>query len=296
MIGRTRKRGRGGRRATKDVSLPALYRPARRGALIGGLAAAGVALGATVMLADLPGRIWRSTAGAVAHAGLEVKRVEIDGVHYLTRLDVYSAVLAGPSASMLDVDLSAARLRLKRLPWVADASVARALPDRLLVHVVERAPFALWRTERAMAVIDEKGQILDRRNLKRFADLPLLYGEGANVEAARLWPLLATQPELHARVAGAGWIGRRRWDVRFRSGEVLALPEGYAAARKALARFAAMEREAGLLDRGFVRFDMRLADRLVVRKTGSNGPATPGDMSDRAAGKAAAGVTGGVAI
>ena len=54
------------------------------------------------------------------------------------------------------------------------------------------------------------------------------------------------------------WIGGRRWDVRFQSGEVLALPEGEAAAAKALAKFARMDASAGMLGKGFVRFDMRL--------------------------------------
>ena len=66
-------------------------------------------------------------------------------------------------------------------------------------------------------------------------------------------------------VNGATWIGGRRWDVRFASGETLALPEGGAQERAAFAKFDRMDQFARLLGRGFVRFDMRIPDKFVVR-------------------------------
>src|SRR3546814_15048721 len=69
----------------------------------------------------------------------------------------------------------------------------------------------------------------------------------------------------------AVWIGGRRWDIRFRSGETLALPEGDAAAIRALKLFAKLDGAQGLLKRGFVRFDMRLPDKLVIRVTDEPG-------------------------
>ena len=64
---------------------------------------------------------------------------------------------------------------------------------------------------------------------------------------------------------GATWIGDRRWDIRFRSGETLSLPEGDGAARDALVDFARRDGVARLLGQGIVRFDMRVPGRFVVR-------------------------------
>jgi cell division protein FtsQ len=66
-------------------------------------------------------------------------------------------------------------------------------------------------------------------------------------------------------LAGATWVGNRRWDLRFQSGETLALPEGEQDAARALIRFARMDGVTGLLGEGFQRFDMRVPDRFVVR-------------------------------
>lgn len=248
-----------------DVQLPALSRPKKRAWFVGALATCGIALGAGVILGDVPGMAWRAVSQSVARVGLVAEQVEIVGATHTRRIDVHQAVLPAGSNSMLDIDLEAARKRVAALPWVADVSIRRALPSRLIVTLQERTPSAIWRNGNSAVLVDAEGAVLTATDLIPFAGLPILVGPGAATEAARLWPVLATQPQLHARVTGAAWIGRRRWDIRFDSGEILALPEGYDNARSALKRFAEMEAKTGLLDRGLARFDMRIGDRLVVR-------------------------------
>ena len=54
------------------------------------------------------------------------------------------------------------------------------------------------------------------------------------------------------------------------SGETISLPEG-AAAQTALTRFADIHRATPMLGRGFVRFDLRVPDKMVVRVGGEPG-------------------------
>jgi len=76
---------------------------------------------------------------------------------------------------------------------------------------------------------------------------------------------VARTPALKPLLAGATWIGNRRWDLRFHSGETLALPEGEEAAAHALTQFARMDAAKAMLGQGYVRFDMRIPGRTVVR-------------------------------
>ncbi len=55
----------------------------------------------------------------------------------------------------------------------------------------------------------------------------------------------------------------------------MALPEGEAAAAKALQRFARMDRSTGLLGRGFKRFDLRIPGKMIVRL-----PRAPGETAE----------------
>jgi cell division protein FtsQ len=56
------------------------------------------------------------------------------------------------------------------------------------------------------------------------------------------------------------------------SGETIALPEGEGAARQALLKFARLDKSAGLLGRGIVRFDLRVPGKMIVRL-----PRAPGE-------------------
>ncbi len=109
-----------------------------------------------------------------------MRHVEVHGVATGPRLAVIAAALEGPTNSMLLVDLNAARARLTALPWVADASVSRRLPDTLIVDVVERRPVALWQFRHRLAAIDRTGVPLTAERLDRFAALPLVVGAEAN--------------------------------------------------------------------------------------------------------------------
>ena len=73
-------------------------------------------------------------------------------------------------------------------------------------------------------------------------------------------------------MASATWVGGRRWDLSFQSGETVALPEGADAARAALSKFAKVDQSNGLLGRGLVRFDLRIPGKMIVRL-----PRSPGE-------------------
>jgi cell division protein FtsQ len=79
-------------------------------------------------------------------------------------------------------------------------------------------------------------------------------------------------PTLKPQLASATWVGGRRWDLNFQSGETVALPEGESDASKALVKFAKLDKSTGLLGRGVVRFDLRVPGKMVVRL-----PRAPGE-------------------
>jgi cell division protein FtsQ len=231
-----------------------------------GGAVIGVAIVAGLFAIHVPQMIGTELGELVGMAGLSVKRVEIQGIHHMDRLPVYSVALDQTSTAMPLVDLEAIRQKLLKFGWVADARVSRRLPDTLLVDVVERVPAAIWQYQGKLSLIDKDGVVLAPIDPQSMPDLPLLVGPGANDHAQALQALVAAAPRLKPMIIGATWIGDRRWDIRFASGETLSLPEGDDAARHALIVFDRMD-EAGprLLAAGFVHFDMRLGKKLYVR-------------------------------
>jgi cell division protein FtsQ len=230
----------------------------------GGIA---VALAALTWI-GIPGMIGTAIAEGAGQAGFRVEQIEVTGLKRMDRMSVYAVALDQQSRAMPLVDLEAVRQKLLRYGWIADAHVSRRLPDTLLIDIVERSPAAVWQDNGQLTLIDKDGVLLEPVKPDAIPDLPLVIGPGADRQEAGYQALLAAAPALKPRVKAATWIGNRRWDLTFDSGETLALPEDGAPA--ALLKFAELDGARPLLGRGWMRFDMRDPSKLVARKPGAS--------------------------
>ena len=229
------------------------------------VAMVGAASIAGVIMAGLPGYVGTAVAHSIGRAGFEVKRVEVTGIDRMERLTVYAIALDQHSMAMPLVDLDKVRNQLLQFGWIKDARVSRRLPDTLVVDIVERKPAAIWQHNQLLSLIDANGVVLEPIQLDAMPDLPLLIGKDANAQATALSQLMERAPALKPMLAAATWVGGRRWDLRFQSGETLALPEGEDLAGESLVRFARMDGVQRLLGRGYARFDMRDPTKFVAR-------------------------------
>lgn len=230
---------------------------------------------AAVLAFRLPQMLGMAIGEGVGGAGFTMRRVEIKGAQRVSRLAIYNVAFDQDSMAMPLVDLEATRARLLQFGWIREARVSRRLPDTLVVDIIERQPAAIWQNNRQLILIDGEGVELEPVRIEAMPDLPLLIGPAANRHVAALGALLAAAPRLRPQVAGATWVGRRRWDIRFQSGEILSLPEGDDQAKLAILSFAARDQEDPLLGRGFVRIDMRDPRRTIVRVSGQPGATVP---------------------
>jgi len=256
----------------ESLPLPDAVRRVSWWILAGMVAALVIAVASALGVPQLFGR---TLGEAVGESGFTLKHVEIKGAVHVPQLEVYNIAFDQTSAALPLVDLEGTRQRLLGFGWVKDARVSRRFPDTLVVDIVERQPAAIWQNNQRLVLIDNEGVVLQPVQLEAMPDLPLVIGPAANRQVPGLGKLLEAAPQLKPIMAGASWIGARRWDIRFQSGETIALPEGDAAAAKALAHFARLDQATQLLGRGFVRFDMRIPGKLIVRVSAEPGSSVP---------------------
>jgi cell division protein FtsQ len=242
-----------------------------------------LAIGLVVLVAlDIPAKAERAAGSAIGRAGFTVNGYQIVGISHMNRalvddvvtdeLHRASAEADSDKAPQALVDVAEIRRRLLAFGWVKDARVSRRLPDTLVIDIVERKPAALWQNQGELALIDNEGVVLDHVPVDKMPDLPLLIGPGANAQEQQLSRLMAAVPTLKPQLTSATWVGGRRWDLNFQSGETVALPEGDEAAMAALSKFARVDKQTGLLGRGIVRFDLRIPGKMIVRL-----PRAPGE-------------------
>jgi len=204
-------------------------------------------------------------AQIAASSGFEVNSVDVRGTKHLNQLKVYDQVLGERNRAMTQVDLDALRAKVMTLSWVEDARVSRQLPDRIVVDIVERTPHAVLRKPDRLVLIDATGHELEPVAQGKTKGMLMISGPGAQAEVEGLDKLLDAAPALRPQVVAAEWVGNRRWNLTFKTGQVLALPQGDEDSAKALIEFARLDGVNRLLGGKVVAFDMRTPDRIYMR-------------------------------
>ena len=229
--------------------------------------------------AGLPSLAGQQLAQIAGDAGFEVRRVDVRGVKNLNELKVYERVLAERDRAMPLVDIDALRAELLELSWVEDARVSRQLPDTLVVDIVERTPHAVLRKPGRLVLIDATGRELEPVSPARARGKLVVSGPGAGQQVVALSSLLEAAPALRPQIREAEWVGNRRWNLTFKTGQVLALPEGDKRSAGALMAFARLDGTNRLIGGRVAAFDMRASDRIYLRVPdggrADDKPATP---------------------
>lgn len=231
--------------------------------------AVAVALVWTVaVMAGIPALASEQAALIASDAGFKVSHLEVRGVNRMNEQRIYERVLGQNDRAMTTLDLAALRDELNQLPWVKDARVSRKLPDTLVIDIVERSPHAVLRKPDRMVLIDDTGTELETVKPDKAKGMLVLSGLGVGKRVEDLTRLLDAAPALKPQVSEAEWVGNRRWNLTFKTGQVLALPEGDEKSAGALLSFARMDGVNRLLGGKVAAFDMRAPDRIYMRVPG----------------------------
>lgn len=195
--------------------------------------------------------------------GFVVDRVDVMGEGRLREEDVRRALGVTPGDYLFELDIKAAQNRVESLSWVDRAVVRRLWPDRIVVQIVERKPYALWQHQGILQVVDVAGNTIKEADPIEYANLPLVVGANAPDQAERMQNILRTYPEIYHRIDALIYLNDNRWDLYMDGGEMrVKLPAGDPDA--AINRLYRLHQQTMILDRSIGQIDMRLPDRLTV--------------------------------
>lgn len=198
-------------------------------------------------------------------AGFSVRTVTITGQSELREAEILAAAGVGPASSLPFLDVGAIRERLLALPMVKSARVLKLYPDRLVIAIEERRPYALWQRDGQIAVVAADGAVVDELLNGRFLALPFVVGEGAEKRLTEFARLVAAAGDLGPRIKAGILVAGRRWTLDMTNGVAVKLPEQDP--EGALATLTRLQREARILDKDVLSVDLRTPDRVAVRLT-----------------------------
>jgi cell division protein FtsQ len=214
---------------------------------------------ATTVLAELA-----DARDAVANTlGFRITSIALAGQRHITREEILTTAGVTGRTSLLFLDATTARTRLKTNPWIAEATVLKLYPGRLHIAVTEREAFALWQKAGKVTVISDDGTVVEPYVAKRFAKLPLVVGAGAEVKAKEFLALIDRYPLLRDQLHASTLVAERRWNLQLKNGITVRLPE--TDVERALVLLVQLDRDKKLLSRDVAAIDLRLSDRVTVR-------------------------------
>jgi cell division protein FtsQ len=201
---------------------------------------------------------------AIANAfGFRITSIALAGGRALTREEILTTAGVTGRSSLLFLDATAARARLKANPWIAEATILKLYPGRLHIKVTEREAFALWQKDGKVAVISADGTVVESFVSQRFAKLPMVVGAGADVKAKGFLAIVDGFPVIRDQLQASILVADRRWNLRLKNGINIRLPEEGIEA--ALTTLLDLDRDKKLLSRDIDVVDLRLPDRVTVR-------------------------------
>lgn len=197
--------------------------------------------------------------------GFGLDSVTIAGQSELSQKQILDTAGVSARQSLLFLDADEIRRKLLAMPLVKNVSVRKLFPGRLTIEVVERQPFGLWQKDGVVHIVATDGAPIDVFQDEKFAGLPFVVGEGANLRIDEFMGLLAAAGDLRLRIRAGMLVSNRRWTLKMTNGVEVLLPGADPSA--AVALLARLEAEKGILEKDVVSLDLRVAGKLYVRLT-----------------------------
>ncbi len=197
--------------------------------------------------------------------GFSISEISINGNKEVTNAEILAASGISAANALTSLNVADIQARLKRIPLISEASVRKLYPNKLVITLVEREPYALWQKDGDVRVISSDGTVIEGFNDPRFQRLPHIVGEGANLRVKEYVELLEAAPQLKDRIRAGTLISERRWNLKLANGVDLKLPEEGAAL--ALAKLAKLDANSNVLDKDILAIDLRVPGRAAFRVT-----------------------------
>lgn len=229
--------------------------------LVGGAAIAGASwIGGNLF--NTREALYAAADGVATAAGLTAT-IDVQGVEGQRKTEVAGVVLPDGRRSIMGASPQTMKDNVESLDWVESATVQRLWPTTIRVKVQRRDAFALWQENGTLTVVDAAGERVHGALPSVYRNLPRIVGPGAGPAAEPVLHALEELPLLRARLASFVRVGERRWNLNLKNSMVVMLPEEDPVG--AMAQLETLQARYGVMDRAYVRLDLREPGRVITQ-------------------------------
>lgn len=170
------------------------------------------------------------------------RTIQVRGASHVARADALRIAAITAKTNLFTLDATAAEVRLERDPWIAEATITKDLPSRLVIVIHERVAVAVVESGRVLRLVADDGSLLEGVQPRAAAGLPVIaFTEEQGAEptmdavggAARA--IAAMVPTLRQRVDGVSVLADGQLRVELSSGAEVVYGDAVDLSQKAMA-------------------------------------------------------------
>lgn len=190
-----------------------------------------------------------------------LKRININEVNNVNSDKLVDSFNIDKGMALLDIDIRGIQKTILEDSWVDKANVYIQYPDSLIVSIIEKEPKAISNKNNGFVIVDEKGNVLSEKILKKYEDLPVIISDKDNI--SEIIKYMETQPYLYDDWTKAEYIGNRRWDIFLVNDLKIMLPEKDVIF--ALEKLNDLRVQEGLFKYDISLIDLRFEDKAIIK-------------------------------
>lgn len=193
----------------------------------------------------------------------KLENVIIVGRENIEEQKIQSLVESYLQQNIFSIPINEIQQKIRQLPEVSSALVRRVYPNQLMLFIREREVTVIWFDGARYNYLDYSGKILQTVPEQEIGYYPFVTGKSANLHLHEFISMLKAVPGYQSRVIGGEYVAERRWNLHFKNGYVVYLPEK--APLKALTKINWLDQKYHILDKDMEILDLRHPEHVVLR-------------------------------
>ena len=198
-----------------------------------------------------------------------VNTIQTVGRERASKNDLSKILKKYQKTSLLSLDLNYIQSEVEKVAWIKKVIIRRDLPNTLSLTIEEFSPRAVWIRGRDRYVLDKNGYTIEKVSDDQFQNYFTIKGAEAELNLMNLIESLENFDEIYNQIDYANYVGRRRWDLHYKSGVRIMLPEDNII--DSLSLLETYIKENKLIEKGHKKIDLRVDGKITTDRVNSNG-------------------------
>jgi cell division protein FtsQ len=197
-----------------------------------------------------------------------VKNIETIGRKRASKPKLLSILKNYQNTTLLSLDLESIQLEVEKVPWIKKVIIRRILPNKLSLTIEEFIPKAVWVRGRDRFVLDKNGYLIEKIFDQEYKNYFTVKGVEADLNLMMLIENLENFPEIYNQIDYANFIGRRRWDLHYKTGVKILLPQDKV--NDSLSILQSYIKNNRLIEKGHKKIDLRVDGKITTDRVMKN--------------------------